>query len=88
MKYVSCKICNFVLETTATWRVEDDIQDHLKAHHPAEWQAAVDERERYDAEWEEFRAKIQPIKSRWQDYVMIESLPKKVGRKEYNLPDF
>jgi hypothetical protein len=81
MIYVSCKNCDFVLETTASWRVSDEAKEHVREFHRETVQAMFDEEERYN----EAVDKIPTPKLDWSTYLMVESLPKKVGRKEYKI---
>jgi hypothetical protein len=81
MIYVSCRNCHFVLETTASWRVETEIKHHVCETHPDIVQKMFDEEKRYHRAI----AAIPKPTLQWSVYIMVESLPKKVGQKEYNI---
>jgi hypothetical protein len=79
--YVSCRDCLFVLETTASWRVETEIKNHVRQAHPDIVQSIFEENERYHRAI----AAIPKPTLEWSTYIMVESIPKKVGRKEYKI---
>jgi hypothetical protein len=81
MIYVNCRNCDYVLQTRTSWRVENEIKDHIRELHPDLIQKMFDEEGRYQSDL----SKIKKPTLSWASYIMVESLPKQFGRQEYGI---
>jgi hypothetical protein len=85
MYYLSCRVCNGVIEYRASWMAYSSFKDHLENKHQNIWKEIEKDIERYNKEKEPFEIAISKIKPAldWHEFLLEEHISKKDGRKEY-----
>lgn len=78
MRYIICKLCNDVMESSATWRIAMNMQDHIREQHP-------DVAQRVEADQERYSEELGKLKEpdHLSNYLLYETMPKDAGRKEF-----